>query len=345
MKSTLLLIALASTLIACNKGTPPAVKTDRPALTQIVGIMTEKNNNVLSGEIRARHEIDLGFRVSGKIIERRVEAGSQVKKGQILARLDPTDAALQVTSTDAQLKLAADELKRYRELHHRGFVSQSALDTKETSYKTAAAQAGLLHNQADYTTLNAEHDGVITSIQAEAGQVVSTGQAVMRLAQEGEVEVAVAIPESQFAQRKVGDTAEITLLTDENAPLSGRLREISPSADTNSRTYAARIAINPAHKLALGMTARVRFTGKQNAEIIVPVSAIYQQGAQTAVWIIAADHRISLRPVQIAAYRDEGAVIRQGLNPGERIVSAGVHRLAAGEKIHIIEQVTTGNTK
>jgi RND family efflux transporter MFP subunit len=345
MKSTLLLIALASTLIACNKETPPPVKTDRPALTQIIGIMAEENNNLLSGEIRARHEIDLGFRVSGKIIERLVEAGSRVKKGQILARLDPTDAGLQVASTDAQLKLADDELKRYRELHRRGFVSQSALDTKETAHQTAMAQTGLLHNQVDYTTLRAEHDGVITSTLAEAGQVVSTGQAVMRLAQEGELEVAVAIPESQFAQRKVGDTAEITLLADEIAPLSGRVREISPSADSNSRTYAARIAINPAHKLALGMTARVRFTGKQADEIIIPVSAIYQQGAQTAVWIVAADHSVSLRPVQVSAYRDQGAIIRQGLNSGERIVSAGVHRLSAGEKIHIIEQVTTGSSK
>jgi RND family efflux transporter MFP subunit len=345
MKSTLLFIALASTLIACSKETPPPVKTDRPALTQRVGIIAEENNAVLSGEIRARHETDMGFRVGGKIIERLVNVGSQVKKGQILARLDPTDAELHAASSDAQLKLADDELKRYRELNRKGFVSQSALDSKETAHQTAMAQAGLQHNQADYTTLRAEHDGVITSTQAEVGQVVSTGQAVMRLAQEGEIEVAVAIPESQFTQHKIGDSAEITLLTNEVTPLTGRVREISPAADAGSRTYAARIAINPAQKLALGMTARVQFTGKQNQEIIIPVSAIYQQGAQTAVWIVAADQRVSLRTVQIAAYRDQGAIISQGLNSGERIVSAGVHRLSAGEKIHIIEQVTTGSTK
>lgn len=342
MKSTLLLIALASTLTACSKETPPQVKTERPALTQIVGFVAGDNSNVLSGEIRARHEIDMGFRVSGKIVERMVEAGSAVKKGQILARLDPADADLQVSASAAQLQLAEDELKRYRELNRKGFISQSALDAKETARKTAAAQAGLLRNQADYTTLRAEHAGVISSTLADAGQVVSAGQPVLKLAQEGEIEVAIAIPESSLARYKVGDTAEITLLADNSAPLTGRLRELSPSADPVSRTYAARIALNAAPKLALGMTARVRFISKQDAELIVPVSAIYQQGPQTAVWIVAADHTVSLRAVQVAAFRDEGAVIRQGLKSGERIVSAGVHRLSAGEKIHIIEQVTTG---
>jgi RND family efflux transporter MFP subunit len=342
MKSTLLLITLASTLIACSKETPPQVKTERPAITQIVGLVTGENSNVLSGEIRARHEIDMGFRVNGKIVQRLVETGSAVKKGQILARLDPADAELQVAASAAQLQLADDELKRYRELNRKGFISQSALDAKETAHKTAAAQAGLLRNQADYTTLRAEHAGVISSTLADAGQVVSAGQAVLKLAQEGEIEVAIAIPEASLAQYKIGDTAEITLLADNSAPLTGRLRELAPSADPVSRTYAARIALNAAPKLALGMTARVRFVSKQDAELIVPVSAIYQQGAQTAVWIVAADHTVSLRAVQVAAYRDEGAVIRQGLKSGERIVSAGVHRLSAGEKIHIIEQVTTG---
>jgi RND family efflux transporter MFP subunit len=342
MKSTLLLIALAGTLIACSKETPPQVKTERPALTQIVGLVTGENSNVLSGEIRARHEIDMGFRVNGKIVERLVEAGSVVKKGQILARLDPADANLQASSSAAQLQLADDELKRYRELNRRGFISQSALDAKETAHKTAAAQAGLLRNQVDYTTLRAEHAGVISTTMADAGQVVSAGQPVLKLAQEGEIEVAIAIPESSLTLYKVGDAAEISLLADNSATLTGRLRELSPSADPISRTYAARIALNASAKLALGMTARVRFISKQDAELTVPVSAIYQQGTQSAVWIVAPDHSVSLRAVQVAAYRDEGAVIRQGLKSGERIVSAGVHRLSAGEKIHIMESVTTG---
>ncbi len=344
MKSSFLLISFAVFFSACSKESAPPEKTERPVLTQVVGALAQETGVAYSGEVRARHEVTLGFRTGGKLLERRVETGNVVKAGQVLARLDPADAALQAGAAQVQFKLAEAEALRYRELRSKNFVSQSALDVKEAALQAAKAQAGLTHNQSDYTTLRAEQNGVVATTLAESGQVVSAGQPVLRLAQAGEMEVAIEIPEAQYVQRHVGDAAQIELLAGSGAALTGRLRELSPSADPVSRTYAARVSFSATpEQVALGMTARVHFSvaGKSAklSELLIPLSAIYQQGKQTSVWIVAADHRVSARPVTVAAYHDNGAVIARGLNAGERIVSAGVHRLVSGEKIHIIQLV------
>ena len=341
MKRSILLLIVVSVFAGCNKESVPTIKIEQPALTQVVGSAATDGGNTYSGEVRARYETQLGFRIGGKIIERLVDAGAKVKAGQALMRLDPGDTGLQLGSAEAQYQLAEADAKRYRELHSKGFVSQSALDAKETALKAAAAQAGLARNQSAYATLHADHAGVIAATLAEAGQVVSAGQPVLRLAQDGEREVAIAIPESQLVNLKTGAAAEIALLADNNAGLQlvGRLRELAPAADPASRTYAARVTLTQSSPgVALGMTARVHFTtNKKSDGLLIPLSAIFQQGKQAAVWIVAADRTISLRPVQVAAYRDDGAVIAGGLAAGERIVSNGVHRLSAGEKIRAIE--------
>lgn len=341
MKRSILLLVLVPVFAGCGKESAPAAKVERPALTMVVGSAATAGGNIYSGEIRARHETQLGFRIGGKIIERLVDAGTQVRAGQALMRLDPGDTGLQLDSAEAQYQLAEADAKRYRDLRSKGFVSQSALDARETALKAAAAQAGLARNQSAYATLHADRAGVVAATLAEIGQVVIAGQPVVRLAQHGEREAAIAIPESQLADLKIGAAAEITLLTagDSAAPLAGRLRELAPVADPASRTYAARVALNPSGPdVSLGMTARVHFTtNKKSDGLLIPLTAIFQQDKQAAVWIVAADQSVSLRPVQVAAYRDDGAVIASGLAAGERIVSNGVHRLAAGEKIRAIE--------
>jgi len=338
MKSALMITALALALAACGKEAPPPAKVARPVLTQLVGELAGAGSNVYSGEIRARNESTLSFRIGGKLVERKVDAGAQVKAGQVLARLDPTDTGLQASAAQAQYQLAEADVKRYRELRGKGFVSQSALDAKEASFKAAAAQAGLTRNQTDYTTLRADHDGVVSATLAEAGQVVSAGQPVVRVAQAGGREVAIAIPEAQFVQRKLGEKAEIVLLTGDGKVLGGHLRELSSSADPFSRTYPARVLLDSTTaQPALGMTARVSFGGdKRNGGFLVPLSAVFQQGDQPALWIVGADNTLSLRAVKVAAWRDEGAVIASGVTAGERIVTAGVHKLTAGETIRSI---------
>jgi len=355
MKPSALLLVLASVLGGCGKGTAPSTnneyaKIEQPALTLVVGAVAPDSSNIYSGEIRARHETQLGFRIGGKIIARLVDAGARVRAGQVLARLDPVDSSLQASSAQAQYQLAAADAERYRELRSKGFVSQSALDAKEAALKAAAAQAGLTGNQTGYTELRADHAGVIAATMAEVGQVVSAGQPVLLLAQDGEREVAIAIPETEFAGLKIGAPADVTLWSEKSDAVhfKGRLRELSPSADPASRTYAARVALSGSVARAeLGMTAQVRFKGhSRNNQFIIPLTAIFQQGDQAAVWVVAADRSVSLHPVNVAAYRDNGAVIASGVTAGERIVGAGVHKLHPGEKIRIIEgEFASGNAE
>jgi multidrug efflux system membrane fusion protein len=355
MKPSVLLLVLASVLGGCGKGTAPSTnnepaKIEQPALTLVVGAVAPDSSNIYSGEIRARHETQLGFRIGGKIIARLVDAGARVRTGQVLARLDPADSSLQASSAQAQYQLATADAERYRELRSKGFVSQSALDAKEAALKAAAAQAGLTGNQTGYTELRADHDGVIAATLAEVGQVVSAGQPVLLLAQDGEREVAIAIPETEFAKLKIGMPADVTLWSEKSDAVhfKGRLRELSPAADPASRTYAARVAlIGPAKQAELGMTAQVRFKNNDKSDkLIVPLTAIFQQGDQAALWVVAADRSVSLRKVEVSAYRNNGAVIASGVTAGERIVGAGVHKLHPGEKIRIIEgEFASGNAE
>lgn len=348
MNKSMLVLASTVLLVACGKETAQPANVERPASTFVVGAEAADSGNMYSGEVHARHEAVLGFRIGGKIVERLVDAGALVRKGQVLARLDAADTGLQESAATAQYRLAEEELKRYRELRDKGFVSQSALDAKETALKAAAAQAGLARNQAAYTSLLSDRDGVVSATFAEVGQVVSAGQPVVRVAQQGEREVTFGIPESRFGSVKVGMPADIELAatTGNNAPvlLKGHVREISPAADPASRTYPVRVSFDAGNaKVALGMTARVKLrvsandASKGGGGYLIPLTAIFQQGDLAAVWIVADDRSVSLRPVAVAAYLDDGALISSGVVPGERIVGAGVHKLSAGEKIQIID--------
>lgn len=327
-------------LSACGQETPAPPAAVRPVSMFVIGDTAAAQTHLYSGEVRARHETVLSFRTGGKIMARQVEVGERVAAGRVLARLDPTDNRLQEEASRAQYRLAKDEMERYRELRDKGFVSQSALDAKEAAFKAAAAQAGMAVNQLAYTELRTDHTGVITAILAEVGQVVSAGQPVFHLAQTGEREVVIAIPESRLDAVKVGAPAviEIGAAGDGSHTLNGDVREIAPVADAASRTYAARVAFKSTDaSVALGMTARVWLEEAGRAQHArayrVPLTAIFQQGEQAAVWVIEADNTISLRPVRIGAYRDEGALIVEGVEAGQRIVSAGVHKLTAGERI------------
>ncbi len=337
---------LVSMLAACGKAPPPP-EPPRPVLTQIVGDAGGGREEIYTGEIRSRYETQLAFRVAGKIAARLVDVGAHVKAGDVLARLDPADTALSEASAVAQLRLAEAEVRRWRDLRGKNFVSQSALDAKETAYKSALAQADLAKNQNAYTVLRADKDGVIDQIVAEAGQVVAAGQPVMRHSRIDTLEAAVAIPESRATQLRVRQNAEIALWADAQAAYRGFLRELAPVADPATRTYAARVTLLDADaRLRLGMTAKVRFLpdSAQTASsehFAVPLTAIFQHAGQPAVWVVGADQGLALRPVTIADFGDTTAAISGGLAAGERVVVAGVHKLAAGEKVKAVEWTDT----
>lgn len=333
-------------LPACGKApAPPAAQ--RPVLTTLVPSTGTDEAFTYAGEVRSRYETPLAFRIPGKITARLVDAGTVVRPGDVLAKLDPADSASSLAAATAQLDLLAADLQRYRSLREKNFVSAAALDAKESSFKAARAQAELARNQAAYTVLRADQAGVVGLITGEVGQVVAAGQTVMRVARADTLEVAIAIPEVRMPNVRIRDEAQITLWADSRASYRGWLRELSPVADPSTRTYAARVAIHdPDARVLLGMTAKVRFLhAGVDARPRVPLTAIFQQEGRPAVWVVDAEARIRLRPVSVAAYQEDAALLDGGLNAGERIVVAGVHKLNEGEQIALVEVSPTRETR
>jgi RND family efflux transporter MFP subunit len=337
-----LLLLITLVLSACHSEPPPPVKT-KSVRVIMMNAHSAAETRQYAGEVRARFETPLAFRVPGKVASRLVDAGAVVKRGQPLARIDAADFALQLQQAEAQSQLAALELKRFRDLRSKNFVSQAALDAKEAAATAARAQTALLRNQTAYTTLSADRDGVITAVLAEAGQVVAAGQPIFRLAPDGDREVAIQLPESQLKQIPQGTLAEVQLWAENNkeAILTGQVREIASAADPATRTYAARVALPKAPaRLPVGLSATVRLTPspvRADNQFELPLSAIFQQGNHMAVWKVGADDMVKLAPVIVDRYEGNHAIVTQGVTQGEKIVTAGVIHLRAGEKVHPIE--------
>ncbi|MDO8314036.1 MAG: efflux RND transporter periplasmic adaptor subunit [Rugosibacter sp.] len=337
-----LVLATTLALSACHQAPPPPPVKIKSVRVMTVGAGATMASRAYPGEVRARFETLLGFRVPGKVVSRLVDAGAVVKRGQPLARIDAADFALQVEQSEAQSQLAAAELKRYRDLRSKNFVSQAALDMREAAATSARAQARMTRNQAAYTTLTADRDGVIAAVLAEAGQVVAAGQPIFRLAPDGEREVAISLPEGDISRLNVGAPAEVNLWAqgDQAPALTGKLREISAAADPVTRTYAARVTLPAAPmRLPVGLSATVRFTSPTTigTTFVVPLKAIFQTAKQMAVWKVGAGDTVALAPVSVSRYEGDQAIVTQGLSAGDRIVSAGVTLRTAGEKVHAVE--------
>ena len=355
--STLLCLVLAS----CSR---PVEKVEeiRPVRAMVVAAGTGKTIIELAGEIQPRYESQLGFRVGGKLIARKVEVGTLVKRGQVLMQLDPLDLQLAqsqakaaVSATESTLALAKADLDRYRELRQKNFVSQALLDAKEAAYKSAIASheqanAGLKvqANQSSYSTLYADADGVITAVQAEVGQVVAAGTPVVKLARTAEKEVRVSIPEDQIeVLRQVTDLA-VKTWANSNVAISGRLRELSPIADPATRTYTAKISLPRAGpEIRLGMTATVQFAAPALPGIHLPMTALVNSKEGTAVWVVESGV-VKLVPVQVASATGTEVLIAQGLSAGQSVVTAGVNQLRPGQKVSLLGQelsATSEDTK
>jgi RND family efflux transporter MFP subunit len=348
-----LLIAVLFLAAACGNG-KVAQEPVRPVLTQTVVPGASATRDVYSGEIRARHETDLGFRVSGKLVARTVDAGARVTRGTVLARLDPEDAQLaakaaeaQLASAQSDLALAKAEMERHADLLARRFISQSAYDVKQNAYNAARAraeqarsQAGISSNQAAYTTLVADADGVVVSVAAEPGQVVSAGQPILKLARTGEKEVVVNAPESQLARFTVGQAVAVSLWADPSSSFPGRVREIAGGADPVTRTYAVRVSVPAAPStVQLGMTASVLFAASTDPSLVLlPLSALARDGADAAVWIVdPATSKVRMRGVRVGQFREDGVTITAGLHPGDVVVTAGVHKLRPEQRVRVAQ--------
>ena len=343
-----LVAVMCAALAGCSHPPPPAPPV-RPVQLAEARAATGLAAAAFAGEVKPRHESDLGFRIPGKVIARYVDAGSRVTRGQVLARLDPADVGLQtdaqraaVTAAQNEVTFAQAEYERYESLYRQKFVSASALDQKRNALDTnraklaqSRAQLAVTQNQASYAALTAPEAGVVTSVQAEAGQVVAAGQSVMKIAREDEREVAIAVPESRLGELKAAAALGVVLWADRTRVYPARVREIAPSVDPVTRTFAVRVAVlQPDATLQWGMTANVVLQGADIDGVIVPLTSIHREGDRPAVWIYDPQtQQVALRPVTIAQYREDGAIVGSGLAPGERVVAAGVHKLLPGQKV------------
>lgn len=349
-------VAIAGTLglAGCAKETPQQAAV-RPAVVRTVGLGDTSQLSVYAGEVRARHEADLSFRVGGKVVERSATLGARVHKGDLLARIDPQDVNLneeaakaQVVAASADLALAKAEFDRTKSLADQHFVSGSLLDQRKASLlaaqarlQQARAQADVAGNQSGYTRLLADRDGAITATPVEAGQVVAAGQAVVRVAASNEREILIYVPEQRIAGIAVGAPVGVRPWAAQELVLPGVVREIAAAADTATRTYSVRISVPHADdKLALGATAAVVFPSTQASTIVLPHGALVQQGGASSVWVVSADGSVQARPVKVGAWREDGTLIASGLANGDRVVIVGAHRLAAGEKVKPVPEST-----
>jgi membrane fusion protein, multidrug efflux system len=353
-------LALPAVLGGCGKHEEPADPV-RPVLTQKVALSTLLDQTAYSGEVRARYETDLGFRTNGKIIARLVEVGSEVKKGTVLAKLDPADAALSAQAARADVAAAVTEftyaqaeLTRYKELMDKGFIGQSVYESKLNAYNSAEAklgskraQAAVSGNQSAYTSLFADQDGVITAVNAEVGQVVATGQAVFRLARPEEKEVVINAAETRVVELQNAQQVLVRLWAQPDKIYHGKLRELAPNADAMTRTFAAKITILDASpEVKLGMTANVLIGGAGREAALLPLTAVYTDNGKPGVWVVdQRSGKVELRPVQLGQYREDGVTILDGLKNGEIVVTAGVQKLVPGQVVRPLFTTTSAEGK
>ena len=343
--------AAALLLAACGQeAAPPAAP--RPALV-VQPQPAEAAADSYPGEVRARFEPELAFRIGGKVSKRLVEEGQRVKADQPLAELDPQDVRLQLEASRAQMaaaqanqSLVKAERDRYQTLLDKQMVSRSQFDNAENLYRAGQARANQVRaefdvagNQAGYAVLRAPQDGVVAKRAVEVGQVVSAGQTVFTLATDGEREVLISLPEQGFGRFKIGQPVAVELWSQPGQRFTGRIRELSPAADPKSRTFAARVAFTGGKVPAeLGQSARVFIQADGVVPLSVPLSALSAENGASYVWRVQPDNTLKRTPVRIGAFGEKSVPVLEGLSPTDWVIAAGVHVLHEGQQVRPVDR-------
>jgi RND family efflux transporter MFP subunit len=322
-------------------------RQEPPVVRLVTAVQVTGSERGFTGIIAARVQSNLGFRVAGKIVERLVNVGQQVKAGQPLMRIDETDLRLALTAKRnavaaaraSHVQTEADE-QRYAKLVRDGWASRqryeqakAALDTAEAQLAAAEAAARVAENEATYSVLVADADGTVVDTLGEPGQIVSAGQTVVRLAQAGPREAVVALPET--IRPPIGSAAEAIVYGSDGQRFTAHLRQLSDAADAQTRTYEARYVLDgEAAAAPLGATVTIRLASQAGQpEIQVPLGAVLDDGRKTGVWVLdSASSSVRFRPVKLVRVTSETAVI-SGLRPGDPIVSLGAHLLQEGARV------------
>lgn len=347
-------IAAAALLGACSK---PAVTEEPIRAVKLLTVGTTATQSTLeyAAEVRPRVESRLGFRVGGKLTERLVEVGQRVKAGQLLAQIDPQDLKLGADAALAQVQaartnrdLAAADFKRFAALKDQNFISGAELERREALLKSAQAQfdqaqaqLAVQGHQAGYAALRADVAGMVTAVLAERGQVVGAGAPVVQLAHDGARDVVFAVPEDKVAAIRPGSDVTVKIWST-GSSVRAVVREVAASADAVTRTFTVKAALAGKDDLPLGSTVSVLPAGVQHTGVSViklPTSALFQQGQGTAVWVFdEASMTVKPQTIQVATADGNDVVVASGLQPGMRVVVAGVHVLTPGQKVSIYKE-------
>jgi RND family efflux transporter MFP subunit len=361
---TIGLLAGGLTVALMTRGfSKPAVKDPRlqsPTVEIFKAEAAGSNRRTFTGVVEARVQSDLGFRVTGKILERSVDVGQRVQKGQILMRLDSVDLKLSVAAQQANVEAArakyiqakADEA-RYAALVKTGAVShqeydqaRATLDSAKAQLDAAEAQARVSNNSSEYAVLLADADGVIVRTLSEPGQVVAAGQTVIQLAHDGPREALINLPEG--VRPDLGTTASARLYGRDQI-YQTRLRELSDAADPASRTFAARYVLEgEAASAPLGSTVTIELLTKQTSGsqcVQLPVGAIHDRGSGPGVWIVNDKSEVKFRSVTVASIGKEEVVVSGGVQAGEKVVALGAHLLHEGEVVNLPNEEKTPYAK
>ena len=334
-------VAAVFALAACSNGAPPAAAA-RPALVERPRPLAEGAAEVYPGSVRAQVENELSFRVPGKIAKRLVEAGAEVKAGQVLATLDPDDAKLNLAAARADFALAESDAQRYRDLKKRGYVSQSQMDNAVNHLKLAQAKLSLAQNQSGYTELKADTDGVITAVLAEAGETVPAGRPVLRFAASGAREVQINVPEGRIEAVRAAERINVSLWSQPGKVYTGKVRVITPQADPQTRTHDVRISVTDGDAaVQLGITATVLVGGKGGEQTFrLPATALGDSGKdQARVWIAKGNPAVAQPvPVKVLAYLNDSVIVYGDLHPDDQLITAGVHLLTPGMPVQPVER-------
>lgn len=330
---------------------PPA-QEDRIApvvRTITIGDTAAKDTAVYPGEVRGKYESNLAFQVAGKIVARHINLGDNVRAGQVLMELDPKDVQQSYNAAQATYQAALsnyevvkENYKRYTALYEKGAVSTLIRDEHKTRYDAAAsqlesarAQFTAAENQLSYTKLVSDHDGMVASISGEIGQVVGAGTPMATVIQDGSREIQIYVPENRLGQIKLDQPATITFWALDNLTASGHIAEISAMADSVTRTYKVKVAVDSMPEQAkLGMTAKVVLNTGIDRAIQIPSGAIYQTGDQPQVWVVR-DKKVSLIPVKTAGFEGSNVRITEGLAKGDVVITGGINKLAEGQEVRL----------
>ncbi|MBB5883234.1 efflux RND transporter periplasmic adaptor subunit [Xanthomonas sp. LMG 8992] len=353
-----LICLLSLALAACGSDHASDPRTEAPRVRVGVVRAAIASSPSFSGVVAARIQSDLGFRVSGKVLERLVDTGQTVKRGQPLMRMDPVDLGLQaraqqqaVAAAKARARQTAEDEVRYRDLVAEGAVSASAYaqiraaaDAAQAQLKAAEAQADVATNASGYALLRADADGVVVATLAEPGQVVSAGQPVVRLARAGQREAVVQLPET--LRPALGSSAQATLYGNRQATVPATLRQLSDASDPATRTYEARYVLGGALAQApLGATVSVQLSGHADAPsaLQVPIGALFDAGKGPGVWAVeGTPARAVWRPVRVLGVADDVLQVTGKLQTGDRVVALGAHLLRDGEIVRPIDPARAG---